>query len=133
MEERITKKMRFEELKGILTELGKTELVQFVEHEIDLIDKKAQNRKKETSKRAIENQGISELILEALERVGKPVTITELLKDKALSEYVTEEGKVLSNQKVSAIIKPMLKSGVNPGGLIVRTTVKRITYFSLTE
>ena len=50
MENKITKKMRFEELKGILEELGKTELIAFVDHEIELIDKKAMKELTEQEK-----------------------------------------------------------------------------------
>lgn len=133
MENKITKRMRFVELKEILVELGKTELVDFVNHEIELIDKKAMNRKAETSKKSVENQEISKLIIEAMEKVGKPTTITDLLKVDILADYVTEDGKALSNQKVSAILKPLLRTEENPNGTVVRTMDKKTTLFAIAE
>lgn len=133
MENKITKKMRFEELRGILEELGKTELVAFVDHEIELIDKKAMNRKAGTSKKAQENQALAEIVLEELAKIGK-TTITELLKKSdVLADYVTEEGKTLSNQKISAILKPYIRTEENATGTVIRTTEKKVTYFQIAE
>lgn len=131
MENKMTKKMRFEELRGILEELGKTELVTFVNHEIELIDKKAMNRKTENNKKIKENTKLLELILTELERIGK-CTITDLLKKSAeLSEYITEEGKPISNQKISALLKPVIKTEENPNGVVARITEKKSVYFEM--
>ena len=128
MENKITKKMRFEELKGILEELGKTELIAFVEHEIELIDKKAMNRKTGNSKKSQENSAIAEIILEELARIGK-TTITDLLKkSQTLTNYVTEDGKALSNQKVTAILKPYITNGT-----VIRTMEKKSTFFQIAQ
>lgn len=133
MEIKITKKMRFEELKGILETMERQDLVDFVNHEIELIDKKAINRKAGTGKKAKENEAIAEIILEAMEKVGKPTTITDLLKVDILADYVTEDGKPLSNQKVSAILKPLLRTEENPNGTVVRTMDKKTTLFAIAE
>lgn len=133
MEIKITKKMRFEELKGILETMERQDLVDFVNHEIELIDKKAISRKAGTGKKAKENEAIAEIILEAMEKVGKPTTITDLLKVDILANYVTEDGKPLSNQKVSAILKPLLRTEENPNGTVVRTMDKKTTLFAIAE
>lgn len=133
MENKITKKMRFEELKGILETMERQDLVDFVNHEIELIDKKAMSRKAGTGKKAKENVAIAEIILEAMEKVGKPTTITDLLKVDILVDYVTEDGKPLSNQKVSAILKPLLRTEENPNGTVVRTMDKKTTLFAIAE
>lgn len=133
MENKITKKMRFEELKGILEGLGKTELVAFVEHEIELIDKKAMNRKSGDTKKAKENSAIAEMVLEVMAQIGKPITITDLLKVDPLTDYVTEGGKALSNQKISAVLKPLLRTELNPNGTVVRTMDKKTTLFAIAE
>ena len=65
--------------------------------------------------------------------IGKPTTITELLKVDTLTNYVTEDGKALSNQKISAILKPMLKTEENPNGIIIRTMDKKTTLFAIAE
>lgn len=133
MENKITKKMRFEELKGILETVERQDLVDFVNHEIELIDKKAMSRKAGTGKKAKENEAIAEIILEAMEKIGKPTTITDLLKVDILADYVTEDGKSLSNQKVSAILKPLLRTEENPNGTVVRTMDKKTTLFAIAE
>ena len=133
MENKITKKMRFEELRGLMENVGREDLIAFIDHEIELIDKKAMSRKASTGKRAIENKAISELIINAMASIGKPTTITELLKVDTLTNYVTEDGKALSNQKISAILKPMLKTEENPNGIIIRTMDKKTTLFAIAE
>ena len=133
MENKITKKMRFEELKGILEELGKTELVAFVKHEIELIDKKAMNRKAGTTKKAKENDAITKMVLEELRNIGK-TTITDLIrKSEIITDYITEDGKSLSNQRITAVLKPLIRTEENPNGQVIRTTEKKTVYFEVAE
>lgn len=128
MENKVTKKMRFEEMKGIMEELGKTELVEFIDHEIELIDRKAMSRKAGNGKKAQENSAIAEIVLEELAKVGK-TTITDLLKkSEVLADYVTEDGKTLSNQKITAILKPYIADGT-----VVRTMEKKSTFFQIAQ
>lgn len=128
MENKVTKKMRFEEMKGIMVELGKTELVEFIDHEIELIDRKAMNRKTGNDKKSQENSAIAEIILEELARIGK-TTITDLMKkSQTLTNYVTEDGKTLSNQKITAVLKPYIADGT-----VVRTMEKKSTFFQVAQ
>ena len=130
MENKITKKMRFEELKGIMEGLGKTDLVTFIDHEIELINRKAESRKAGVGKKAVENNALTELVVEELAKVGK-CTITELLKkSEVLADYVTEDGKTLSNQKISSLLKP-LYTGDSPK--VERTMEKKSVYFRVIE
>lgn len=130
MENKITKRMRFEELKGIMEGLGKTDLIAFIDHEIELIDRKAENRKAGTGKKAVENNALTELVIEELARIGK-CTITELLKkSEILTNYVTEDGKVLSNQKISSLLKPLY---VGDSPKVERTMEKKSVYFKVIE
>lgn len=129
----ITKKVRFEEMRNIFVGLNKPELVEFVDHELELIEKKAMSRKVDTSKRKTENNAIAKIIVEAMKKTGKPSTITELLKESSLASYTTEKGLPLSNQKVSAILKTMLRTEENPNGTIIRTTDKKSVFFSIAE
>jgi hypothetical protein len=130
MENKITKKMRFEELKSIMEGLGKTDLITFIDHEIELINRKAESRKAGVGKKAVENNALTELVVEELAKVGK-CTITELLKkSEVLANHITEDGKSLSNQKISALLKP-LYGGDNP--TIERTMEKKVVYFRVIE
>lgn len=93
-----TKKENFGKIIEILEEVGREDLVEVMQHEIELIDKKASSGK--LTKTQTENEDIKTLILKELTRIGRAVTITELLKES------TEVNKATagSNQKVSALM-----------------------------
>jgi hypothetical protein len=133
MTNKTTKKEFFGMLKTMVNEVKPTnmdELLSFINHEVELIDKKASARKAGTDKRAIENNNITNLIVEELTKLGS-ATITELLKkSEVLADYITEDGKALSNQKISALLKP-LYSGDNP--IIERIVDKKVIYFKVIE
>ena len=128
-----TKKEFFGMLRAVVEGCEPTnmsDLLGFIDHEVELIDKKAESRKTATGKRAVENGNITKLIVEELKRIGK-TTITELLsKSEPLANYVTEDGKALSNQKISALLKP-LYMGENP--IITRTMEKKVVYFEVID
>ena len=78
----------------------------------------------------VENNTLTELVIEELTRIGK-CTITELLnKSQTLTNYVTEDGKTLSNQKISSLLKP-LYTGDNPK--VERIIEKKSTYFRVID
>lgn len=115
MEKRITKKERFMELKEIVA--NRPELVEFLDHEIELLNKKASI--KTPSKNQKENEGLKELIVETLRALGKPVTITDI-------QNANENLKVLSNQKISALLTQLKDTNV-----IVRVVDKKKAFFAL--
>ena len=95
---KVTKKENFKTIIEILEDLGKKELVEVMQHEIDLIEKKASKSKLTATQKA--NEDIKDLIVKELKRIGKAVSITELLtQSKAVSEAVGN-----SNQKASALM-----------------------------
>lgn len=95
------------------------EMVEFIDHEIELLNKKAQNKK--ATKTQIENVGIKATILEVLGKIGSG-TATDI-------QNADESLKALSNQKVSALLKQM--------GEVDKTVIKNIdkkkSIFSLVE
>ena len=99
-----TKKENFGKIIEILEEVGREDLVEVMQHEIELIDKKASSGK--LTKTQTENEDIKTLILKELTRIGRAVTITELLKES------TEVNKATagSNQKVSALMTQLKNS-----------------------
>lgn len=110
-----TKREYFNELKTIVSD--NDALVAFIDHELELLDKKNSAPKAPTAKQ-VENEKIKDYILAHL---VKPMTISEMLKD-FLADYPTE----LSNQRVSAIVKQLVEDNS-----IVRTVEKRKAYFSV--
>lgn len=122
MANKLTKKENFKRVIEVLEERGLTDLVEVMQHEIDLIEKKSANKTATKNQQA--NEGIKEVILKELARVGKPVTITELINESA--EIVALTGG--SNQKVSALMTQLKNTGA-----IVRTQDGKKALFSIAE
>ena len=118
MEKKMTKKEYFAVLAEVITNSdmeNKEGALAFIAHEVELLEKKS--AKSGQTKTQKENVGIMETISEVLADMGKPVTITELMKDERLSAY--------SNQKLSALVRQMPN--------VVKTTEKKKSYFSLVD
>lgn len=116
---RMANKMTKVEMFTMIMGMVENEEVQaFCSHEIELLQRKG---KSENSKKVAEQEKVLSVVLESLESMGKPVTVTELLKASAeLSEF--------SNQKVSAYLKKLVESGK-----VVKTVEKKVSYFSIAE
>ena len=114
---KVTKRERFEQIKSLISD--NEELIAFIDHEIELLDKKNSRTGKPT-KTQIENETIKNTIFNTLQIAGKPMTVTQLL--------ATEELNGLSNQKVSALLTQL--RDVNK---VVRTVEKKVAYYSINE
>lgn len=117
---KVTKKERFAQLMEIVNASqveNSAELVAFIEHEVELLNKKNSRSGKPTA-RQVENEEIKATILSVMERVSKPMTITQLLAEIGNSE--------LSNQRVSALVTQLKDSGE-----VVRTVEKKVAFYSL--
>jgi hypothetical protein len=128
MEKKMTKREYFATLRAIVVDdttiQNREDILAFIDHEVELLNKKSSSRM--PSKTQVENENLKAVITEVLAEIGKPVTITELMKDERLATYtIGEDVKVMTNQKLSAIIKRMPN--------VVRTEEKKKAYFSLTE
>lgn len=94
-------------------------VVEYATHEIELLDKKA-SYKGETKVQK-ENVAIMETIVETLSELAKPSRIADI-------QGANETLSTLSNQKMSALLKKLVDNKT-----IVKTTDKKITYFSIAE
>ena len=92
--------------------------VAYLENELALLDKKAQNKK--ATKTQEQNKGIKTTILKVLATIGSG-TVTDI-------QNGNEELSALSNQKVSALVRQLVESGE-----VVKTTDKKKSIFSLAE
>lgn len=91
--------------------------VQYLEHELELLNKKAEKKGK-SAEEVAEIARLKELVIDSLAKIGKG-TVTEIQKaDTELAE--------LSNQKVTSLLKALKEEG-----LVVRATEGRKTVFSL--
>ena len=102
------------------------ELVAFVDHELELLAKKASGNTQ--TKVQKENVAVAEMLLEELAKAGT-TTITDLMNSSnVIQNYVLTNGNKLSNQKISAIFTQLLKEGK-----ITRVVEKKRSYFSISE
>ena len=95
---------------------GNDELVAFIDHEIELLNKKNSAKSNKPTAKQLENEKLKDVILNAM--TEKPLTITEMQGTiPALAE--------LSNQRISAIVSQLVEDNA-----LVRTVVKRKAYFA---
>ena len=88
----------------------------FIEHEIELLDKKKSGERKPTATQ-IANEGLKEIIMEVLNSTEEMLTVTDIIKSHAdLAE--------LSNQKVSSLMTQL-----KDAGKVEKVVEKRKAYF----
>jgi hypothetical protein len=127
---KITKKEVYGEMREIFANMAREDLVTFVDHELELLAKKASGRYNGNSKIQKENEVIKGIIFNELQNIGRSVTITELMNEsKVIAEYVTENGNKLTNQKISALMKKLVEEDKT----VSKMVDKRKTYFFITE
>ena len=125
MEKRLTKKDYFEMIKGVCAD--RTDIVDFCNHEIELLSRK--NSKSGATKTQKENEIVANMLVEELAKIGKPITITDLMNtSETVKNYTLENGNNLSNQKISAIFKQLVENQ-----RIVKVVDKKKSYFSIGE
>ena len=125
MEKRLTKKDYFEMIKGVCAD--RADIVDFCNHEIELLSRK--NSKSGATKTQKENEIVANMLVEELAKVGKPITITDLMNtSEIIKGYTLENGNNLTNQKISAIFKQLVESQK-----IVKVVDKKKSYFSIME
>lgn len=101
-----------------------SEYVDFLTHELELLEKK--NSSKGTSKTAIENEVIIDLLVNELAKLNRPVTISELMQESQEIKNFTygKDNTHLTNQKISALLNKC-EDKVN------KTIDKKKSYFSV--
>ena len=111
-----TKRDLFLEIREVVA--GNEELVAFVDHELELLDKKASTKSTKVNE---EQVALMEKIVNALNEIGRSVTISELQKENAeMAEY--------SNQKLSAMLKKLVDNKQ-----VTKMVDKKKSYFTTAE
>ena len=111
-----TKREFFGEIREIVKE--NTELVAFIDHELELLDKKTSAKSTKVNTEQVELMG---KIVNALNKIGRSVTISELQKENAeMAEY--------SNQKLSAMLKKLVDNKQ-----VTKMVDKKKSYFMVAE
>lgn len=116
-EKKMTKRDRYNQLLAIAEVKANADLVDFINHELELLDRKNSSDKKPTAQQVV-NENVKEAILDGMEK-NKLYTITEIQKNISACND-------LSNQRVSALVRQLKEDG-----LVIRTEDKRKAYFSL--
>ena len=115
-EKKITKREKFEMLKSIPEVNANPMLVEFINHELELLSKKNASEKKPTAVQ-LENEKIKNVIYTILSASENPMTITEIQKSSpALSE--------LTNQKITSLVGQLVKAD-----MVEKIEDKRKSYF----
>lgn len=130
-EKKITKREMFVKVLEIVKSANLTDekvYIDFINHEVELLNKKSTSRKPTAQQE--DNKVLIETILSILEIASntdnKLLTIAEIQsKSPTLNEY---NGKPITNQRISALLKKLIE-----GGQVVREEIKRKAYFRLAE
>ena len=114
---KITKRDRFNQLLALDSVKADADLVAFIEHEMELLNRKNSTEKKPTAQQTA-NEAIKQAIVNAMEE-NHLYTVTEIQKSVA-------ECAELSNQRVSALLRQLKDDNI-----INRVEDKRKAYFTL--
>ena len=114
--QKLTKAQKYAMLNALAEVQANPVLVEFIDHELELLAKKNSAEKKPTAQQTA-NEGIKSAIVEGME-VGKKYTITELIKS-------IPDCADLTNQRVSNLVRQLISEGK-----VVRTEEKRKAYYS---
>ena len=102
-EKKLIKKDYFYMLREIAVSMERQDLVDFIDREVELLNKKSSRTT--LTKNQVENEKLKEIILETLKDLNKYATISEIQENNT-------ELADLSNQKISALLKQLVDSQV---------------------
>ena len=112
MEKKMTKKEMFAKLREMVAD--KPEMVKFIDHEVELLERKNATKSGKPTANQLANEGLKEQILAFLSDNGAS-TVTQIMKGVGLE----------SNQKTSALVRQLKE-----GGLVIRSVEKGVAYFT---
>ena len=114
---KLTKAQKFAMLRAIPAVAENAMLVEFIDHEVELLTKKNSADKKPTAQQ-VANAGIATAIIEGMEP-NRLYTVTEVIKSIPACADLT-------NQRVSALLRQLVEAGK-----VKRTEDKRKAYFQV--
>ena len=111
-----------ETLNYLIENYGKDNVVvDFANHELELLNKKNSNR---SNKNSEEDTKITDMIIEAISNLTTDeksmLTITEILSYETLRDDICDNGKALSNSKITALVRKEIENA-NPRIVNVKT------------
>ena len=118
---KITKKDNYNALLAIPAVAENETLVAFINHELELLAKKAENRSAKPTVRQAQNAEIKSAIVASLEK-GKLYRCSEI---QALNDVLAS---ATGTQRTARLCNDLEKEGI-----LVKTVEKRVVYFALAE
>lgn len=122
-EKKLTKREKYEMAVEMAKAQGNQMLVDFFNHEIELLSAKAS---KGNAKKSAEQEAFIDLIRDVLSEAPNPMQCGAIAKDARLLGFAWKDGNATSPQRVSAMLKKMVESGD-----VVKTVDKKTSYFAL--
>lgn len=120
----MTKREMYAAIKAIPAVSANEEMVAFIDHEVELLEKKAATPRKPT-KVQIENAEAQAQVIDYLAAVDKPLTIREIQGGVAMcANYSTSKMSHILNSAVYDVEK-------NPEGVLEKVYIKKVPYFSV--
>lgn len=117
MEKKITKAQMFAMIKAVPAVAENDEMVEFIDHELELLANKKSSKK--PTKTQEENEVLKNKIVEVLGTFENGATVSEILATGG-------DFTGMSNQKISALVRQLVLDGT-----VVKTTDKKKSIFSV--
>ena len=114
-EKKLIKKDYFNMLREIVVSMERQDLVDFIDNEIELLNKKSSRTTLTQTQK--ENETLKEKIVSTLTELGKYATITEI-------QQTNPELADLSNQKITALLTQLVNANI-----VDRVVDKKKAYF----
>ena len=121
MANKVTKKDNFNTLLSLADVQANPALVDFIKHEIELLDRKAENRSTKPTVRQAQNAEIKAEVVETLEK-GKVYRCSEV---QALIPALAEG---VGTQRTARLCNDLVSEG-----LLIKNIDKKVVYFALAE
>ena len=121
MANKVTKRQNFVTLRSIAEEIKRDDLVAFIDHEIELLDKKAQNKSDAPTVRQKENAKIMADILSVMQ-AGKAYRCSEV------QALIPELAASAGTQRTARLLTSLMEDGK-----VVRSVDKKVVYFALAD
>ena len=118
----MTKREMFVAIANVAEVAANAEMVDFLNHQIELLDSRKSSGSKHLTKTQKENESIKRVIIEVLSEQDHPISISMMLKDERLSAY--------SNQKMSALLRQMGENGTKE---VRKVRSMRASFFELAK
>ena len=121
MANKVTKKDNFNALRALALAADNADLVAFIDHELELLARKAENRSTKPTVRQAENAEIKSAIVASMEK-GKAYRCSEI---QAMNEVLAQ---ATGTQRTARLCNDLVSEG-----LLVKTVDKKVVYFALAE